>query len=196
MLRNSALALGVAVLVAAPAAARADDEPQVALAAEVGAAGGGGTTPGGLRLGGRYLYRLSDNDWFDGGLGFTFGGPDTACGRTPPDGMECNHGVADGFAGDLALGVRRHFRGQAGFTPFLRGGVFGRVLRFAADDISGAAVGLEAGAGVAAELPGKHDVAIVAGASAFAGRGWLGGGVGGTGQLGMLVSVGAELRLP
>ena len=107
--------------------------------------------------------------------------------------MDCNHGVADGFAGDLALGIRRHFRGQGAFTPFVRGGGFARILRFAADDITGAALGLELGAGLAADL--QDDVAIIAGASAFAGRGWLGGGVGGTGQLGMLISVGAEIRL-
>ncbi len=178
-----------------PTVAFAEDEPQVALGAEVGAAGGGGTTPGGLRVGGRYLYRLADHDWFDSGVGFTFGsGGSTACGRTPPDGMECNHGVADGFAGDLALGLRRTLRAQGNFTPFVRGGVFGRVLRFAADDVTGAAAGLEAGAGVAATI--QRDVAIVAGASAFAGRAWLGSGVGSTGQLGMLVSLGAELRLP
>lgn len=194
MLRKHAwLGLALSVL-AAPSPATADDEPQVALGAEVGAAGGGGTTPGGLRVGGRYLYRLAEHDWFDGGVGFTFGSPGTACGRVPPGGMDCNHGVADGFAGDLALGVRRHLPGQGAFTPVLRGGVFGRVLRFASDDVTGAAIGVELGGGLAADI--QRDVAIIAGASAFAGRGWLGGGVGGTGQLGMLVSVGAELRLP
>lgn len=195
MMRKHVLApaLALAVLALAPGAASAD-EPQVALGAEVGAAGGGGTTPGGLRLGGRYLYRLADHDWFDSSVGFTFGGPSTACGRTPPDGMDCNHGVADGFAGDLALGIRRNLPGQPRFTPFIRGGIFGRVLRFAADDITGGALGLEAGAGLAADL--RTNLAIVAHASAFAGRAWLDRGVGSTGQLGMLVSVGAEMRLP
>jgi hypothetical protein len=191
MIRKIVLALAVC---AAPGAALADDEPQVAIGAEIGASGGGGSTPGGLRVGGRYLYRLADHDWFDGGVGFTFGAPVGGCGRVPPDGMACDHGVADGFAGDLALGVRRHLRGQGAFSPFVRGGAFGRVLRFAADDVSGAALGLEAGAGVAATM--RRDLAIVAGAAAFAGRAWLGSGVGSTGQLGMTVSVGAELRLP
>lgn len=192
MLRTHHLAVALAV-VATPGVAMAD-EPQVAIGAEIGVAGGGGTTPGGLRVGGRYLTRLSDHDWFDGGIGFTFGAPAIGCGRVAPDGMDCNHGVADGFAGDLALGIRRHLRGQGAFTPFVRGGAFGRVLRFAADDITGAAIGLELGGGLAADI--QDDVAIIAGASAFAGRAWLGGGVGGTGQLGMLVSVGAEVRLP
>lgn len=170
------------------------EEPQVALAAEVGAAGGGGTTPGGMRLGGRYLYRMTDHVWFDGGVHFTFGAPTTGCSRTPPDGMSCDHGVADGFSGDLTLGLRRNLRGQGAFTPFVRGGVFGRVLRFAADDVTGAAAGVEAGAGVAAVV--RKDVAVVGSAGVFGGRAWLGSGVGSAGQLGMMVTLGAELRLP
>ena len=43
----------VLVTTASPALAD-DDAPQVALAAEVGAVGGGGATPGGMRVGGRY----------------------------------------------------------------------------------------------------------------------------------------------
>ena len=191
MMAKHVLTVTLALAALAPAA-RAD-EPQVALGAEVGAAGGGGATPGGMRLGGRYLYRMADRDWFDSGVAFTFGGPGVGCGRTPPDGMRCDHGVADGFAGDLSLGVRRDLRGQGAFTPFVRGGLFGRVLRFAADDVTGAALGVDLGAGVAAAV--GRDVALVAGASGFAGRGWFGGGVGGAGQLGMVVSVGAELRL-
>lgn len=180
---------------AAPAYAETPTrEPQVALAAEVGASGGGGTTPGGMRLGGRYLYRMTDHVWFDGGVHFTFGTPQTGCSRTPPDGMSCDHGVADGFSGDLTLGLRHDLPGQGAFTPFVRGGVFGRVLRFAADDVNGAAAGVDAGAGVAALV--KDDVAVVGSAGVFAGRAWLGSGVGDAGQLGMIVTLGAELRLP
>ncbi len=193
MLRKFSLGLLVGLLISVVPAARADDEPQVALAADLGASGGGGTTPGGMRLGGRYLYRMADQDWFDGGVAFTFGAPATGCGRIPPDGMTCDHGIADGFAGDLTLGLRRELRGQGAFTPFVRGGVFGRVLRFAADDVSGAAAGVDIGAGVAARV-GK-DLALVGSGGAFAGRAWLGGGVGGTGQLGMIVTIGAELRM-
>jgi hypothetical protein len=186
--------LAMVWILAAAAPAAADDEPQVALGAEVGASGGGGTTPGGMRLGGRYLYRMTDHDWFDGGVHFTFGSPTDACSRTPPDGMSCDHGVADGFSGDLSLGLRRNLPGQGAFTPFVRGGVFGRVLRFSGDDVTGAALGVDAGAGVAAEI--REDVAVVGSAGGFAGRGWLGSGVGGAGQLGMVVTIGAEMRLP
>jgi hypothetical protein len=191
--------LATVMLVSAPAFADTPgdlhDEEQVALGAEVGATGGSdGTTPGGMRIGGRYLYRMTDHDWFDGGVAFTFGSPNDGCWRTPPDGMSCDHGAADGFAGDLSLGLRRNLPGQGAFTPFVRGGVFGRVLRFTGDDVSGAALGVDAGAGVAARV--RKDVAVVGSAGGFAGRGWLGSGVGGAGQLGMIVTVGAELRLP
>src|SRR4051812_23068819 len=118
-----------AMIVMTPAAALADGtdevttsvgaEPQVALAAELGATGGGGATPGGMRVGGHYLYRLSEHDWFDGSVAFTFGQPSHGCGRVPPDGMACNHGVVDGFAGDLSLGVRRDLPGKQGFVPFV-----------------------------------------------------------------------------
>ena len=193
-MRKHIVAMVSLLAAATPAAAEVDDEPQVALGAEVGAAGGGGTTPGGMRLGGRYLYRMTDHDWFDGGVHFTFGTPANGCSRTPPDGMSCHHGVADGFSGDLSLGLRRNLRGQGAFTPFVRGGVFGRVLRFAADDVTGAALGIDAGAGVAAAV--REDLAIVGSAAGFVGRAWLGNGVGSAGQLGMVVTIGAEMRLP
>ncbi len=206
MIRSTVLAvLGVTLIGVAPAHAdepaitdqpleRSGQDPQVALAAEVGAAGGGGHTPGGLRVGGRYLYRLADRDWFDGGVAFTFGQPGAGCGRVPPDAMRCDHGVTDGFAGDLSLGVRRELPGQDGFAPFVRGGGFARVLRFDQDDVSGAALGLELGGGVAAAV--GHDVRVVGAFSAFAGTAWLGNGVGSAGQLGMFVTMGAEMLLP
>lgn len=170
------------------------DEPQVGFAAEIGAAGGGSHTPGGLRLGGRYLYRLADRDWFDGGVAFTFGHPGTGCGRVPPDGMSCSHGAVDGFAGDLTLGVRRELPAQRGFSPFVRGGGFARALRFDQDRVSGFGLGLELGGGVAAAV--GRDLRVVAAAGLFGGTAWLGQGVGQARQLGMSVTMGAEMQLP
>jgi hypothetical protein len=205
-MRKHILATVILVSAAAPALAEtpvdmgagttaADDDEQVALGADIGATGGsGGTTPGGMRIGGHYLYRMTDHDWFDGAVAFTFGSPSDGCWRTPPDGMSCGHGPGDGFAGDLSLGLRRMLPGQGAFTPFVRGGVFGRVLRFSTDDVNGAAIGVDAGAGVAARV--RDGLAVVGSAGGFAGRGWLGSGVGRTGQLGMIVTVGAEVRLP
>lgn len=191
--------LFVLAAIAAPAVASADDadlttnlatEPQRALAADLGVTGGGGATPGGLRVGGRYLFRLAQHDWFESGVAFTFGQPRAGCGRVPPDGMACDHGVIDGFAGDLSLGVRRELRGQRGFVPFVRGGVFGRVLRFQPDDVTGAAAGLELGFGVRAAVHG--DLSIAGGATAFAGLAHLTGGVGDAGQLGLTIGAAAE----
>ena len=193
--------LAVVVVVGTPAIAAAEEgeplplraEPQVALAAELGATGGGGATPGGMRIGGRYLYRLAAQDWFDGGVAFTFGQPRAGCGRVPPEGMRCDHGVIDGFAGDLSLGIRRELRGKQGFVPFVRAAVFGRVLRFAADDVTGAAAGGELGFGVRAAVRGE--LSVVGGATAFAGMARLGNGYGAAGQLGLTIGGGVELRL-
>src|SRR5689334_16702460 len=63
-------------------AGRASAEPPVApsdisdqnIGAELGLAAGGRVTPGGLRIAGHYLYQLNDVDWFDGSIGFTYGG--------------------------------------------------------------------------------------------------------------------------
>ena len=194
--------LAVVVLAAVPKLAVADEpnvasavpsEPQVALGAELGATGGGGATPGGMRIGGHYLYRLAAQDWFDGGVAFTFGQPRAGCGRVPPEGMRCDHGVIDGFAGDLSLGIRRELRGKQGFVPFVRAAVFGRVLRFAADDVTGAAAGGELGFGVRAAVRGE--LSVVGGATAFAGMARLGNGYGAAGQLGLTIGGGVELRL-
>lgn len=189
------------LLVAVPSLAHAgddsepapDDDRQRAIAVELGATGGGGATPGGMRVGGRYLYRLAAHDWFDGGVAFTFGTPRAACGRVAPYGMECAHGPVDGFAGDLSLGVRRDLPGQQGFVPFVRAAVFGRVLRFERDDVSGAAAGLELGVGLRAAVRG--DLSIVAGANGFAGLAHLGADYGNDGQLGLTINAGAELRM-
>ena len=171
----------------------AADDHAVALAVEVGAVGGGGATPGGLRVGGRYLYRMAERDWFDGGVAFTFGRPGAGCGRVPPDGMACAHGVADGFAGDLSLGVRRELGRDPAFVPFVRAAGFARVLRFASDDVTGVAAGGELGAGLRARV--GDDLSLVGAATAFAGLARLGNDVGGAGQLGLIIVGGAEFRM-
>lgn len=184
----------VLVTTAAPTLALADDAaPQVALAAELGAVGGGGATPGGMRVGGRFLYRLAEHDWFDGGMAFTFGRRTAGCGAVGPDAMTCDHGVADGFAGDLSFGVRRDLGGQAGFVPFARVALFGRVLRFASDDVTGAAAGGEVGVGIRAAV--RADLAIVGGATAFAGMAHLSDDIGAVGQLGLSIAAAAEFRM-
>lgn len=190
------------LLAGAAAPARADDtdttaparpdEAQVALAAELGATGGGGSTPGGLRVGGHYLYRLSASDWFDGGVAFTFGLPGAACGRVPPTGMRCDHAPTDGFAGDLSLGIRRDLRGQRGFTPFLRAAAFARVLRFASDDLTGVAGGAELSFGLRAAL--RDHLSLVGGATVAAGVAHL-PDIDNAAQLSLTIAGGAEFRM-
>ncbi len=172
-----------------------DDDRQVALAADVGLSGGGVTTPGGLRFGGHYLYRLADHDWFDSGLAFTFGGRGDACAVTTMAGagaaMPCTRDVTDGFAGDLSLGLRRELRPRRGFTPWVRLAGFARVLRF--NDVAGVAAGGELGLGVRAPI--NPQLAVVAGANGFVGVAHLGGPATDGRQLGLTVTVGAEVAM-
>lgn len=186
------VALALAPSLAAADSAATDDRA-VALAAELGAVSGGGTTPGGMRVAGRYLYRLADRDWFDGSLGFTYGGGARGCGPSGPDAMACDHGVAEGFAGDLALGVRRDLARRGDVVPYARGAVFGRVLRFDGDDVTGAAIGGELAVGLRVGLaPG---LAVTGGASGFLGVARLDRGVGTAGQLGLAIGAAAEFRM-
>jgi hypothetical protein len=156
--------------------------------------GGGVGTPGGLRVGGHYLYRLADRDWFDSSLAFTFGGQRDACMGAPVGEVialaPCDRAVTDGFAGDLSLGLRRELAPRGGFTPWLRAAGFLRALRFA--DVGGFAAGGELGAGVRA--PVRGGLALGAAATAFYGVP-LGDALAESRQLGLTVTVGAELAM-
>ena len=209
MLRSSALvAFAMSALAAGRAAADdrlttavdpVDDERQVALAADVGFSGGGAATPGGLRVGGHYLYRLADHDWFDSSVAFTFGGRGDACTAVAarvleapvvPAPVGCERALTDGFAADVVLGVRRELTPRQGVTPFVRVAGFARALRFT--DVGGFAVGGQLGAGVRAPVRGV--LAVVAGADLFLGAAWLDPAAA-TRQLGLIVSVGAEVAM-
>ena len=112
-----------------PRLAQADDAAAVAtsapadlndqgIGASIGIATGGRSTPGGLRVGGHYLYQLASSDWFDGTASFTFGGGDAACFRDRKNEFLCDHGLADGRAVEVAANVRRFFGGSGDFWPF------------------------------------------------------------------------------
>ena len=73
-----------------------DEIGDQAIGAEVGVAGGGNVTPGGLRIAGHYLYQMSQTDWFDGTASFTHGGGDAQCFRDRMDTFQCGHGFTDG----------------------------------------------------------------------------------------------------
>jgi len=186
------------VPVPAPRPARPAPEPpdeigDQLIGGTIGVAAGGRTTPGGLHVTGHYLYQLSEQDWFDGIAGFTFGGGDAACFRDRSDTLLCDHDLAEGGSIELALGVRRMFLPQGRFRPFARVAVGGALVRFGGDDVSGAALVGHAGAGLRASVaPG---VAVIALADVMLGVGAFSRGVGGEPQLGLAVTAGAEVRL-
>lgn len=197
-----------AALAVAPRAALADDAlaaqtqadeaadalPDQSLGATIGIAGGGRVTPGGLRIGGHYLYQLSSQDWFDGTASFTFGGGGAECYRDRMDDVICDHGFADGRAIEVVAAVRRYFAAQGIYRPFARAGVGIGVVRFGDDDLTGVTIPLHAGGGVHANV--SRQVAVVAQAEVIAGLGRFGRGMGTEPQLGIAVTAGAEFRLP
>jgi hypothetical protein len=200
----SGLALALA---AAPAPARADAPtaavpppaptvPDVAdreIGGLLGVASGSRTTPGGLRIGGRYLYQLTDDDWFDGDVAFTFGGGGAACFRDRADNFVCDHGLLDGVAGELGAGVRRFFSGNEGFRPYVRLGAAARVVRFGADNVTGFEIPISAGAGVRVRV--SDDVSVGGEAALELGPGWLGHGLGLEFERGFAIGAVAEIAL-
>lgn len=191
---SSAHADADAELVAGTEDAPAQDEiGDQAIGVDVGVAGGGRVTPGGLRVAGHYLYQMSQSDWFDGTASFTYGGGDAQCFRDRMDAVQCGHGFTDGSAVEISATVRRVFAPRGSFHPFARAGIGVALVRFSGDDLSGLAFPLHGGGGVRARVaPG---IAVVAQADLQLGLGLFGRGLGAEPQLGMTVTAGAEFRL-
>jgi hypothetical protein len=178
---------------ASTTASTADEIGDQAIGAEIGVATGGRVTPGGLRVTGHYLYQLSDEDWFDGGASFTFGGGGAACFRDRMNAFVCDHGLTDGNGVEISATVRRFFAAQGGFRPFARAGIGVGIVRFPDDGVTGLAIPLHLGGGVRATV--ADSVAIVAQAELAVGFGAFGKGLGVEPQLGVSVVAGAEFRL-
>jgi hypothetical protein len=180
--------------VLASSAAHADDEiGDQGIGADLGVATGGRVTPGGLQITGHYLYQLSDQDWFDGTAGFTFGGGQAACFHDRSDAFVCDHGLADGDELEVAASVRRVFAPQGKFRPFARVGIGIGYVRFGSDDLTGLVIPLHAGGGVRASV--ADSIAIVAQAEVSLGVGDFGHSLGAQPQLGVAIVAGAEFRL-
>jgi opacity protein-like surface antigen len=176
-----------------PAEPEDDEIGDQAIGADVGIAGGSRVTPGGLRIAGHYLYQMSDQDWFDGSVAFTYGGGDAQCFRDRMDTFVCDHGFTDGASVEISASVRRVFAPRGQFRPFARAGIGVGLVRFSDDDVSGLAIPLHAGGGVRARVaPG---IAVVAQADVQLGLGLFGSGLGAEPQFGMAVTAGAEFRL-
>lgn len=174
-------------------AAVEDDIGDQSVGADIGIAGGGGNTPGGLRLAGHYLYQLSSADWFDGTASFTYGGGEAACFRDRMDVFTCDHGFTDGTSVEISANVRRVFSARGAFRPFARAGVGIALLRFSGDDVSGVGIPFHAGGGVRARV--ADGVAVVAQGEVQFGIAMFGGDLGNERQLGLTVTAGAEFRL-
>lgn len=163
------------------------------LGASLGMAVGGHISPGGLYVAGAYLYRLSDVDWFEGRVGFSFGGGDPECFRDRDDEFTCAHSALDGFAADVMVGIRRFFGGQNQFRPYAHGGVAGRVASYAADDVLGFGVAGWIGGGVRARV--ADGVAVGGGAQLLLGPAWFDQGLGLEPQPAFTVSAGVEFQV-
>jgi hypothetical protein len=198
MSRRLALAI-----VCAASTAHADDAVSTSVAppdmsdqgvgASIGIAAGGRVTAGGLRLAGHYLYKLSDQDYFDGVASFTYGGGSAQCFRDRMNAFVCDHGLADGGTVELGANVRRFFGGRDQFWPFARAGIGIAIVRFQDDSVTGFAVPLHIGGGVRAQV--SDGVAIVGEGALDLGFGIFNHSLGLEPQVGLAITAGAEFRL-
>jgi hypothetical protein len=180
--------------VAAPAAApERDDDVDQMVAAFGGVAAGGRTTPGGVVVAGEHLYRLTDYDWLASSVDFTFGGGDAGCFRDRDDAVVCEHGVLDGFAAELAIGLRRHLAAHGRVTPYVKLGLGVRLVSYAADDLRGVAFPLIAGGGVRTRV--APHVQLLGAATLRAGLGKFGRGVDAEPHLSLALLAGVEFEL-
>ena len=163
------------------------------LGARLGLTTGGVSTPGGLMVGGQYLYQLSDIDWFEAAVAFTFGGGGANCFRDRSDTFICRHGAIAGFAGEVAVGVRRFLRPQDAFTPYVRALVGARLVTFSDDEVRGLAIPLTVAAGVRAKV---SELVSVGGDAALGfGLGFFNHDLGIEPQFGVMVLASVEFRL-
>jgi hypothetical protein len=163
------------------------------LGARLGVAMGRRFTPGGVRAAGVMLYRLSDDDWFEGSMAFTFGRSRATCFTDRDGDFACDYSVIDGAAIDLVAGIRRFLPGPERFAPYLRAGVGVRFLSFGGDDVRGFAIPVSAGTGVRARV--NDLVAVGADVGGELGIAWLDHGLGTQSQLGIVLQATVELWL-
>jgi hypothetical protein len=177
-----------------PVSSPPDDEiGDQGISAELGLATGGRVTPGGLRISGHYFYQVSDRDWFDGAVSFTFGSGRAACFRDRADALVCDHGLADGTGVEISASIRRLFAPQGAFRPFARAGVGLGLVRFVDDDVSGVTIPLHGGGGMRVGV--APSIAVVAEGDLTLGFGGFGRGLGLEPQLGFAITAGVEFRL-
>jgi hypothetical protein len=169
----------------------------MALSARVGMQlGVGGATPGGLRIGGAFLHRLTEEWWFDGEASFSFGGGGTECDLTTPGSPpECDHGLLDGAGAQAIAGVRWFYLPPyaAGFIPYLRGGAGLGWASFGDDEVSGLALVLQGAAGGRFQVAPR--ISLGAEGALFLGPGFFSDDLGTVGYGGLIVQGGVEILL-
>lgn len=163
------------------------------LAGSLGLDLGGRVTPGGLHIAGAYLYQLSDVDWFDGGLSFTFGSGQAGCFRDRDNDYLCDHALIHGFGAEIFGGVRRYFPGQGRFTPYGRAALGLRLVSFGVDDVRGLAIPLQLGGGVRASV--NERISLSGGAELRLGPAWFNRELEDQPHLGLAVHAGIEFEL-
>ncbi len=181
----------------APVTPDIDEEPDPVDSQEigvlVGAAIGGGVSPGGLAVDGRYLYRLSELDWFEVGTSFTLGSGDAECFRDRESDLVCKHGLLDGFGAEVSAGLRRYFAGQQQFRPYARVGLGVKLVSFSGDELRGVAIPVSAGAGIRVDVANR--VLVVAEASLRGGPAFFNRGLEVEANLGLAIGAGVEFTL-
>jgi hypothetical protein len=97
-----------------------------------------------------YLYRLSDNTWFDGEAATAFGSDDRECyySRAESLSLVCDHAGFEGFGVSVAGGVRVFLPPRpSGFQPYIRAGVDLSWEGFSSDEVNGVGLYVHGGAG-------------------------------------------------
>ncbi len=138
------------------------EPPRQILGGRLGLEAGGGLSPGGVHVAGSYLYRATEVDWLDSSASFTFGSGAPRCFRDRDDDVVCDHGIASGFAAEIALAVRRHFAVRDRFEPFARLGIAVRLIGFGEDNVTGIGLPLLGSVGVRARVHRSVSVLAVA----------------------------------
>jgi len=163
------------------------------ISVEAGLASGGRVTPGGLRINGHYLYQLSDRDWFDGTVSFTFGSGRGGCFRDRQDTVICKHGLSDGTGVEISARIRRMLTPRGVFHPFAQIGLGLGLARFSGDDVSGVTFPLHGGGGLRVAV--APTIAVVVEDELELGIGSFGRGLGIEPQIAFAITAGVEFQL-
>jgi hypothetical protein len=198
----------LALLLAAPVAARAEtteaaevdgDATAVEGVADqeiggrLGLRMGGRTTPGGFALGGVYLYRITGSLWSDSSMTFTLGGGGAECFRDRQDLVVCDHGQLDGIAGGVHSGVRWVQPGKQGFVPYVRATLGVELVNYGDDNVNGVAIPVVVGGGVRARVAER--ISVGGGADLHVGLGRLSKEIGTEPHVAMSVMLGVDFAL-